>query len=419
MLIRTPGILLTTLIAGAALCGCASPEPLDVGPALPAEPIIRVRIASSVEQVQLAGPPLLLAVRSGEAAPTVKLTPPITLRFDGSRWHTGGSPAPALGDGAIDIKPAGDAPTLAYADRRYPGTLRLWPLPRRVDADRVALDVIDLVHLEAYLPGVLAKELYDDWQLTTYYAQAIAARSYAIHRLMNRSSTSAYDVEATQLSQAYIGATDNPKATRAVLETTGLVLTWNNQVMPALYHSTCGGTGASPTDAFGNPDPWQPLVPVAHPPWCERSKHYRWGPIRRDRHMLGRRIAAWGEQRGHAIAELGSIMTLVISQRNALGRPARFTLSDDRGKRYTLSAEAFRAACNFPAPQAPSRGDRLKSAHVDVRLDVTDVVFRDGRGFGHGVGMCQFGAEGQARAGRDVRQILQTYYPGATLERVY
>jgi stage II sporulation protein D len=266
---------------------------------------------------------------------------------------------------------------------------------------------------------VLDRELYPDWRPTTFYAQAIAARSYAIHNLLHASADRHYDVESTQASQAYGGTTANLRAAQAVLETTGLVLTDGRGVLKAFYSSTCGGAGASPTDAFGIATDQRPLRPVARRAWCRDSKHFTWGPIRRGRADLSVRIAAWGKRRGLEIAKLGMIRSVAIAEFNHVGRPSRFALTDASGRRFELVAESFRQACNHTASGLPARGERLKSAFVEVERRGEQIVFTDGRGFGHGVGLCQFGAEAMANAGRDVVQVLQTYYPGAQIERVY
>jgi stage II sporulation protein D len=118
---------------------------------------------------------------------------------------------------------------------------------------------------------------------------------------------------------------------------------------------------------------------------------------------------------------MGLLRSAAAARSNAVGRPTQWLLTDDRGRQFTLAAESFRFACNFQTPGLPalSRADQLKSSHVRVTVTPTQVIFSDGRGFGHGVGMCQFGAQAMAVAGHGHGQILGFYYPGATLRRAY
>jgi stage II sporulation protein D len=299
-------------------------------------------------------------------------------------------------------------------DRPYPGRLRLLP---RTDG-RQLFDVINHVHLEAYLPGVLDRELYDDWSLATYHAQAIAARSYAIHRILEYGRQRAFDVEATQTSQVYGGSAVNPRSNRAVLETTGLVLAENDRVIPAFYSSACGGRGASPGDTWGQSLDYQALQPAPHQPWCRHASHFRWGPIRRRLDDLRARIAGWGRSKNKPLADLKQIATIVISRRNPVGRPAEFTLTDVTGRRYRLVADSFRMACNYSGDRKLPSDQRLRSADVEIQMHARHVELT-GRGFGHGVGLCQWGAQAMAQAGHHAERILKTYYPGATIQRAY
>ena len=88
---------------------------------------------------------------------------------------------------------------------------------------------------------------------------------------------------------------------------------------------------------------------------------------------------------------------------------------------YTLGPEQFRLACNASAPgiAKPGKNQSLYSSHVKVKVASATVTFYDGRGFGHGVGLCQFGAQGLAKAGYNEFSILAFYYPGSRVARAY
>jgi SpoIID/LytB domain protein len=101
-----------------------------------------------------------------------------------------------------------------------------------------------------------------------------------------------------------------------------------------------------------------------------------------------------------------------------VGRPARFAITDHHERTFTLPAESFRNACNYSRPIPLEPGQRLKSSLVHITLRGDQVVFT-GQGFGHGVGLSQWGAQAMAADGRDVIEILATFYPGASIERAY
>jgi stage II sporulation protein D len=269
---------------------------------------------------------------------------------------------------------------------------------------------------------VLDRELYDHWSLATYHAQAIAARSYALHRLLRGEVSDHYDLEDTQAAQAYAGRTRHARSVQAVLDTRGLVLSYDNQIIKAYYSSTCGGAGISPTEAWGIASV-VPLEPKPHPAWCVDSPHYIWPTIQRNRDTLSRRLAAFGKRHRLSLAKLGTIRVITIAQRNRSGRPTLFRILDHHGNHYELRAESFRNACNYSSSAeglgSPGKRAMLKSSFFQVAVRGDEVRFTHGRGFGHGVGMCQFGAEGMARAGHDGLAILQTYYPEARIERAY
>jgi stage II sporulation protein D len=141
--------------------------------------------------------------------------------------------------------------------------------------------------------------------------------------------------------------------------------------------------------------------------------------VRRNREALTLRIAAWGRSHGHPVGKLKAIRYLTVAHRNPFGRPTVFVIEADAGPRYRLPAESFRVACNFTAEGLPDRGPRLKSAFFEVVRRGEQIEFSDAHGFGHGVGLCQFGAQAMAEHGHDVMAILETYYPGALVERAY
>lgn len=427
---RAVAIVLCLLVSAVVVGGCrpsSSKQPRTAIEKIPGEPIIRVRIERDADEITFNGPTkiqLRPADREGESQ---LLDTPFTIRRSGEAWDgpwNDDAPRPA---DTLVLAPVGPS-ELHTGANTWPGHLRLVPAEsppadEEQDDEPAGFDVVNHVGIETYLPGVLEKELYANFQPATYLAQAITARTYAIARSVERGPGSHYDVEATTASQVYAGASERPIARRAAADTAGLVLAYNDRIFSAYFSSTCGGLRQSPTDAFGGPSNVTPLEPHTSHDWCRISPRYEWGPVQRDRQELSRRIAAWGAARELIISRIGTIRTIRIASRNSLGRPTRFRLNDESGRRFELRADSLRHAANHNDDEGdlePIEGeDRLFSGHFDVEVEGDRVRFINGRGFGHGVGFCQYGAEGMARAGHDPKAILAESYPGARIQKAY
>jgi len=391
------------------------------------EPMVRVRIAKGQPRADIASSSGLLAGPSDIAINTSDRRYPSAVAVTLSRGsflitdthrRTIRWALPAL-----RLSPVSTGRLITYDGQAYPGTIVLVPAKDRHGAPTGKIDVINHVGMESYLPGVVERELYGSWEPATFRAAVIAARSYALFE-QSVNAHRHYDLESTTASQAYAGQARNPKATAAVAQTRGMLLEFNGRVVPAFYSSACGGLGQDANAAFT----WLPGLPAIQPlsarnhgGYCSKSTKYRWGPVRQGKSALAQRIRAWGERTGHPIKSLRGIRGIRVAQTNAVGRPSAFTIDDHAGLRYTLGPEQFRMACNSSAPglAAAGKGQKLFSSHVQVTVGTSTVTFHDGRGFGHGVGLCQFGAQALAQAGHNEFAILAFYYPGARVVQSY
>lgn len=389
----------------------ASPDQA-LPPPIVGEPTIRVRILRHADRTTIEGP-VQVILQAGPENSMLGRTP-LDLDYADGRWRNHGHPLLRSPRTRLILKPQSNA-TLQVDNQPYPGWIEL----RAVAPG--AFDVINHVKLETYLPGVLELELYDRWHMSAYQAQAIAARSYAL-ACMEATRHRAYDVEDTQASQAYAGLTANAKARQAVLDTHGLVLSHKDRILKAYYSSTCGGAGLSPAEAFGVKGQ-DPLTPTHTCTACRGTRHERWPTLARPRATLTRRFAAYGRSHKLPLKDLTRIKGLAVAERNKFNRPTQFVIIDQAGKRHLLRAESFRHACNASDPAVglppPPRGKSLSSSFCNVELNGDRILFTHGRGFGHGVGLCQYGANNMARRGVDPLDILRFYYPGARIERAY
>jgi len=424
---------------GTAAATAQVPEPPEERPVPPtSEPLVRIRVAA------LRGPAAEFSVPRGgltlrEDGSTVeeRLGSPLKITNDGREWtivegsgsgtrerRTGSLKPLAIRASTTDA--AGEPIPLVFGGSAWPGSVRLHA---RNDPPN-GIDVVMSVGLERYLPGVLAKELYRSWALETYRAQAIAARSYAVCEAAHWSRRRHFDMVAGEASQAWIGETDNTNAKRAVADTRGIVLVEDGRVVPAYYSSCCGGSAADAIEAVTrNPNHDIPSLALGRedagrrPSCCTQSPTYSWTE-RLPVDEVARRLSAWGRENGRSdLASIRGLSSISVSSVNAAGRTRSVLVVDGTGARIDLPAETLRFAMNG-APADPGRSASaefaprrtLKSSNVEISIEGGTVIF-NGRGHGHGVGLCQYGTEAMARAGRSWNDMLSRYYPGATAER--
>jgi len=300
------------------------------------------------------------------------------------------------------VPAAGD--TLRVNGSAYRGKLMLARRKDRRGAPRLL--AVNVLPLEEYLAGVISSEMHSFWPMAALRAQAIAARSYALCRARSRSRWN-YDVAATTADQVYKGiAGETASARRAAGQTRGVILLYDWQILPAYYHSVCGGRTASRKAVFGETD----ITPLAGVDckYCNPKLHggknsgfYHWQVVVPHAKVV-RALAA----KGHSAAGIKAIEPVDPDR----GHHAReMTLTPLSGPPFKLSIAELRRVIG---------PGKLKSNCFECRKKGNTLVFR-GKGFGHGVGMCQWGAKGMAISGYDTKAILEYYYPGTEIRRVY
>jgi stage II sporulation protein D len=349
------------------------------------------------------------------------------LRAVGPAGGTSWRPGPLV----VRVAPGG---FVSYGGRSWRGELWLHTAPAG------GVTVVDRVPAEEYLRGVVPLELPDmsAAEQAAVQAQAVAARSYTYSRLaefLPRAAAVAqarlpFDMRATVRDQVYGGVgVERPGTDRAILATTGLVLRYEGTVVSAPYHATCGGTTAAPDEAWGNePAPYLRVVsdrvPGTDRAFCDGAPRYRWtrewegAALER---MLARYLrAAAGPPRAGtgsaASGPVGSVYGLDVVARSASGRAGTVAVRTTAG-RYVLRGDAIRSALRDGGGAILPSTYFTATTEADGAGRVARLVVR-GNGNGHGVGMCQWGAVGRARAGQDFRAILRTYYPGTTVDAV-
>jgi stage II sporulation protein D len=256
------------------------------------------------------------------------------------------------------------------------------------------LVVVNELPLEEYLVGVVRAEASEKWPLETLRAQAIVARTYAAyHRTL--AGNRAHHILASTAHQQYFGRVPMTSPIwGAVRETAGQVLLWEGELFPAFYHTESGGYTEDPRTVFAARN-----MPALKPVRCEfsaGSPHYYWS--------LDVRLADLSETLRRYEVGVGNVVSIEISERTPSLRAAVVTVRGTRSS-VRLRGNDFRRMIGY---------DTFKSTLFAVAVDAQVARF-SGRGYGHGVGMCQWGAKGMAEQGHTARQILEFYYPGTVL----
>lgn len=400
------------------------------------EPEVRIRIRNGLQTVRLDGPRTFTVQRVKDPAATLDGPLTVGVMADGVRI-TDGAGATTMLDGwaSVDIRPASDpAAQIRIDSNSYPGHLRILPRkpaslaedPGNTAAGQPRLDVITLTPVEEYLVGVVAAELYPDWKAPGVFAvQAVCARTYALHeRQRSIERGQEWDLESSEQDQAYKGGTTKPEARNAVHETRGVVMTYGGHLLRTYYSSTCGGRVAAAADVWPTGPGYEfnldkPIQAFHRESLCDKSPRYRWD-VTRDKAAFSKQLRDWGKSKGHAIAGIGLFKSMSVEKTNEDGRPSRYTIADGAGKKFSITAEYLRTACNFKAAGAPAltRETLIRSGDLEIEVKGLNVVIH-GRGFGHGVGMCQFCAKAMAERGDTWQAMMVRFYPGAKIERAY
>ena len=295
----------------------------------------------------------------------------------------------------------------------YRGKLKLVLNP-----DKSSFDAVNLVPLEPYLAGVVGAEMYSYWEPEALKAQAIAARTYCLYIKKRFGSKRSWDVSKTQANQVYLGlSAESSQVWNAVNKTHGQLLVCSHHngtedIFPAYYSSSCGGHTENSQNVFGG-DYFEPLAGVRCP-YCKdvvKPNSFFWPMVRFGKTDVTARLL----KRYTKLKELGEVTKIIPAKQSDYGKFSRLTrvkLVGSTGKTDYLRAEDLRLTID-------PTGRKLKSTILKI-LSIGDKwAFLSGRGYGHGVGMCQYGAQAMARRGKTARQILSHYYPSSEIVEVY
>lgn len=273
----------------------------------------------------------------------------------------------------------------------------------RGDVDIVRKDtgkimVVNNIGLDDYLYGVLYHEVSHRWPMEVLKAQAIAARTFALYQA-RQNKLQPYDLRSDIYSQVYGGSvSERWSTTNAVNVTRNMVITYRGDLLPAYYHATCSGSTESAASIWKTDLP--PLGGGVLCDYCSQSPYYKWT----------KEIPLWTleaklRDSGYKIGKAASVKIL---SRNQSGRVDKMEIKDGTGVSVVLTGKDFRQIIG---------PNELRSTKFNASVKWDSLVI-EGKGWGHGVGMCQWGAFGMASKGKKYDEILAYYYPGAEVASI-
>ena len=419
-------------IIGAAACASAMPRGGNDAVIDDNDQPVRIALSTSDESAKVSGSGAWRIYSRNSSNLVVKGTVGDAMKIE----PRGGEMVVVRSDGSVTSRKAGPLLVRAttpgsfvmYEGKRYRGELVITP-------NEGGLLVVNRLGVESYLRGVVPLEIGDrkPGEEAAVEAQAVAARSYTyIH--MSEAGNRAFDMYGSIQDQAYGGVDAEKVMTDAAVSSTrDMVVKYAGRIINTPYSSTCGGRTAAVSEVWWRqPDqpylqPVSDQIPGTDKFYCDASGRFRWTSTF-DQDQLRASLEKYLGSVTPAVEppvspsantprlSLGRITGFRVEGRTASDRVRAVSIQTERGN-YVVRGNDVRFILRTPG------GSLLNSTYFTAETTsdgsgaIASLVLKGG-GYGHGIGMCQFGAIGRARAGQDYKTILTTYFPGTTVSRV-
>jgi len=256
--------------------------------------------------------------------------------------------------------------------------------------------LINKLQVEIYLEGVLPNEISPSWNIEAIKAQAVAARTFAYY-YKQKNTNLPYDLKSDTLSQVYTGLTGiNEIFSEAIDSTQNQVIIFNNKIIAAYFHSACGGHTEDAEKVWERRVPYLKGVPCNY---CKAAPYYKW-----EAEFTENEIIEKFESAGIHFTDIAAILPERVSSSGRwssikiIGKPKSIVINGNRF-RLILGEEKLRST-------------KFKIRHLRKKWTIY------GEGWGHGVGMCQWGARGMADKGYKYYQILRYYFRGTKIVKI-
>jgi stage II sporulation protein D len=373
-----PRAATTEFLIGRIAAGAKAPEPEKVG----------------------GGRIIRIALTEGDSATLASVQPMTLMLADGNNKTVGTSArltAEQIGNETAKV--TSNSP-IRVDGRTYRGVMLLIP-------DAGGLRIVNEVPIEEYLYSVVASEVSPSWPIEALKAQAVAARTYAYYHVVHPRSPGKFDLFDDIRSQVYGGyAKEHARVREAVDGTKGQILTSGGHVVLAYFTSNNGGTSADPEFVFGtalpylkaNADEYSPAQPLGK--WTRKFS-----------------IAAIEEALRRAGYDVSTIRGITPLKTCPSGRLVELMIEHTKGRLKLNTRAQFRRAINQYV-QPMQQPENLPEILMNININ-GDSIEMSGGGWGHGVGLSQYGAKGMAEKGIAYSRILTTYYVNTQLTTIY
>ncbi len=370
-------------------------------------------IFSETEPTSLALPRNILALRNihvvlqqGKPSAQIRIDAPYTIETIQTEEVLGRRPAEA-----INILPIRNGLRLGNDEFKIYGIKLVNPSGRILVGDKGYLDQIQVIRekngtltlineidIEVYLRGVLPKEVVASWPAEALKAQAVAARTYALFEELY-GFNSDFSLTSTVQSQVYGGEeAAQPSTNQAVRFTSGEAVLFNGELLKTYFHSNCGGRTYR-ADFVWDVEPHKALMGTVCP-YGRNAPSFFWNAS-----FSADEISKQLRKAGFVSNNVRDIQPESVDN---IGRAKSIWIRHDDGD-VVINANKFRLAVG---------SGKLKSTIFDVQ-NFGDVFEFKGRGFGHGVGLCQWGMKEMAEQGKTYKEILKFYYPGSEVKKIF
>jgi len=300
-----------------------------------------------------------------------------------------------------------DGELIKLSGKTYKGILRIAAFGNFVD-------IINFINLEDYVKGVIAKEMplgNGNENYEALKAFAICVRTYALNKM--NGGNGLFDIFPDTRDQVYGGkSAEELISNKAADATEGVILVYDDEPATIYYHSTCGGMSESVENVFSHSHlPYLTSVKDGGDPYCNISPRFEWKEVYTELQFINQLYnAKLINSKNYSIEDIR------IESRFESGRVNDLEINLDGGsgsKEIHLYGNEIRSKI-----RTPKKNLSLWSTMFNVTVSSNGNIIFNGKGFGHGVGMCQWGAIGQSRLGVDYKNILENYYPETVLGRI-
>jgi len=291
----------------------------------------------------------------------------------------------------VRIKALDHDGTLQWKGRSYRGFIRV------VVNSESKVNLINELNVDSYLKGVLPREVITTWPEEALKAQAVASRTYLVSHL-GKHKKDGFDLCSKVHCQVYGGMSkEHPKTSQAVDETRGEIRTYNGKAVNAFFHANCGGSTEKVQAVWGSSN--QPYLPARKCGYGKGAPWYEWSRTIDNTEILSS-LKKGTEVKGTKLKRIK------VKKKSQSSRAEVITIQTNKGT-YFITGNAFRMALH---------PEKIRSTLWTKLVRLRNGYRFEGQGWGHGVGMCQWGAKGQSDLNRKYQTILNFYYPNTSLQ---